>query len=133
VATFYNYPTALIIYQAIETGGAQGLDLEQLRARLPSPKKKGAMMAGNTIRTYCRWLQEQDSINITETEGDSDNKALKNLYIAITPPQPKPSEGERLKEIIKILEPYSKRPDSWDKSYKANITYAIQAAIKKAL
>lgn len=131
--SFYNFPTALKIYTAIASAGSAGLDLEQLQLLLVSPKKRGALMAINTIRIYCRWLYAQQSIKILEMNGNSKNRAVKNLYIAIAPPVPKPSEEERLREIIKILEPYSSSPKSWNKTFKANVINAIKNAIKKAI
>lgn len=130
--TFYNFPTALQIYEAIAKGGDQGLDLEQLQALLPSPKIKGGMMARNTIRTYCRWLEDGKNIRVDGINSDTPNKAIKNVYVAIKKPTPKQTEKERLKEIERILKPFAVEPEVWDRGYKLDIMFAIKCAIHKA-
>jgi len=130
----YNHSIALKIYEAIAQS-KNGLDLEQLQARIPSPKKRGQRMALNTLRSYCRWLKEDGAIEIGGIHSDAANRPVKNLYIAIREPQPRLTDAEKLKQIIELLEPYTPqhRPDKWDAGYKANIQYAILDAVSIAL
>lgn len=129
----YVHDTALKVYATIAAAGANGVDFEQLRARLTSPHSEDGLMAGNTIRTYARWLQEDGAIDIQTTHSEANNRPLKNLYIAIREPRPRLTEADRLRLIAGILEPFSRHPKSWDKGHKSEIIYAIREAIRLTL
>ena len=121
----YTHATALRVYAAIAASGKNGVDVEQLQ--------KATKLAGNTVRTYARWLEEDQAISIEGTNSNAQNRPLKNLYIAIREPRVRLSEQSRLRQVVKLLTPYSRHPQSWDKAYKANVMEAIQQAILAAV
>jgi len=130
VTSTYNHSIALQIYSAIATAGEEGLDLEQLQARIPSPKKKDQGMALNTLRTYCRWLEKDGAIEIYVYNSEAHNRPLKNFYVAVREPSQHTTDRERLKMIEQALEPFSRHPKSWDKAYKGEIIHAVQEAVR---
>lgn len=120
----YTHATALKIYTAIAAAGENGVDVDQLM--------KATDLAGNTIRSYARWLEQDGAIAIEAISSDAQNKPLKNLYLAIREPRVRLSERDKLKQVVELLTPYSRHPKTWDKATKANIIEAIQKAILAA-
>lgn len=124
MASAYTHATALRIYAAIAASGENGVDIDQLQ--------QATGLAGNTLRTYARWLEDDGAIEIAEVHSEALNRPLKNLYLAIRQPQPRLTDAERFRQIIEILEPFSREPKSYDIKWKTELRIAIEKAIRLA-
>lgn len=116
MASSYTHTTAIAIYKAIASSGENGVDIHQLTKR--------AGLAGNTVRTYCRVMEQDGAIAIISTQSPAPNRPLMNLYVAVREPLPRLSERERLISIAETLQSVSA------KSSKAEMMTAIQEVIK---
>jgi DNA-binding transcriptional regulator YhcF (GntR family) len=117
----YTHQTAIRIYEAIASSQNNGMDVEQVAA--------AAGLAMNTVRTYCRWLEKDGSIEIKEINSTAINRPLKNLYFAIQPPEARHTDQQRLEAIATLLEPYA---SSATRATKAQMIAIMQQSLNVA-
>jgi len=118
----YTHQTAIRIYEAIASSQNNGMDVEQVAA--------AAALAMNTVRTYCRWLEKDGSIEIKEINSAAINRPLKNIYFAIQPPEARYTDRQKLEAIATLLLPYA---DAQKKANKGEIVSVMQRALSIAL
>lgn len=135
MTSYYTHDTAIAIYTGIASFGAAGADIDELIDKLRSlyPDRKGNCardgFAGNTIRTYCRWMEGQGSVSISGVNSEARNRPVKNLYVAIQrPPGPSLSELQRLLAIAALLESCVSNP----KTTKTEMASIMQQALRVA-
>jgi len=118
----YTHKTAVRIYEAIASSQNNGMDVEQVAA--------AAALAMNTVRTYCRWLEKDGSIEIKEINSAAINRPLKNIYFAIQPPEARYTDRQKLEAIAALLLSYG---DSPKRANKGEIVSVMQQALSIAL
>jgi len=118
----YTHQTAIRIYEAIASSQNNGMDVEQVAA--------AAALAMNTVRTYCRWLEKDGSIEIKEINSAAINRPLKNIYFAIQPPEARYTDRQKLEAIAALLLPYGDAPK---RANKGEIVSVMQQALSIAL
>jgi len=118
----YTHQTAIRIYEAIASSQNNGMDVEQVAA--------AAALAMNTVRTYCRWLEKDGSIEIKEINSAAINRPLKNIYFAIQPPEARYTDQQKLEAIATLLLPYADAPK---RANKGEIVSVMQQALSIAL
>ena len=135
MTSYYTQDTAIAIFTGIASFGAAGADIDELISKLKSlyPDRKGNHdrdgFAGNTIRTYCRWMEGQGSISISGVNSGARNRPVKNLYVAIRrPPGPSLSEVQKLEAIAALLESCVSNP----RATKAEMASIMQQALRVA-